>query len=209
MSAAAVPFWPAPALAPGFGPLLAVSALRRARGEARAEGDAASFEEIVRSQKDRVFRVALSVLGPGREAEAEDVTQEVFLRVYRALPSFRGESRLATWVYRTAFNLAVDHRRRLGRRPATADGAAAEALPATGPGSDPYRTSREAERSRSVRTALGALTEEQRAVLHLHYWMGHTVAEIGTLLDLPAGTVKSHLHRGRERLGKELERHGD
>lgn len=167
------------------------------------------IEELVRTQKDRVFRVALSVLGPGCEAEAEDVTQEVFVRVYRALPSFRGESRLSTWVYRTAFNLAIDHRRRLGRQPAAVRGEAAEALPATAPASDPYGASRDAERARAVREAMGAVSEEQRAVLHLHYWMGHTVAEIGELLDLPAGTVKSHLHRGRERLGKELERHGD
>lgn len=87
------------------------------------------------------------------------------------------------------------------------DGEAAEAMPATGAGSDPYRESRLAERARAVRSALGTLSEEPRAVLHLHYWMGHTVAEIGELLDLPAGTVKSHLHRGRERLGKELDRH--
>jgi len=195
--------WPAPALA--------VSLAGRARTEAGAAGradDLAAFEDVVRSQKDRAFRVALSILGPGREAEAEDVTQEVFVRVYRALSSFRGESRLSTWIYRTAYNLAVDHQRRLGRRPEAADDEAAAALPATGPGSDPYRVSREAERARAVRSALGALSEEQRAVLHLHYWMGHTVAEIGELLDLPEGTVKSHLHRGRERLGKELTSHG-
>lgn len=195
--------WPAPALA--------MSLAGRARRETGAAGRAdelCAFEDLVRGEKDRVFRVALSVLGPGGEAEAEDVAQEVFVRVYRALRSFRGESRLSTWIYRTAFNLAVDHRRRLGRRPAAADDAAAAELPATGSGSDPYRASREAERARAVRSALGALSEEQRAVLHLHYWMGHTVAEIGELLDLPEGTVKSHLHRGRERLGKELESHG-
>lgn len=206
MSAASSLAWTAPLLAAGLA--------RRDPGAGRAvdAADRASageeaFDEIVRSQKHRVFRVALSVLGPGREAEAEDVTQEVFVRVHRALPSFRRESRLSTWIYRTAFNLAVDHRRRLGRRPPAVDGEVAEGLPATGVGSDPYRESRRAERAQAVRSALGALSEEQRAVLHLHYWMGHTVAEIGELLDQPVGTVKSHLHRGRERLGKELERH--
>jgi len=193
-------------------PAFAVTLAGRVRTEAGAAGRAderARFDDLVRSQKDRVFRVALSVLGPGREAEAEDVAQETFVRVFRALGSFRGESRLSTWVYRTAFNLAVDHRRRLGRSPETADDEAALALPATGPGSDPYRASREAERARAVRAAFGALSEEQRSALHLHYWMGHTVAEIGELLDLPAGTVKSHLHRGRERLARELESHGE
>lgn len=178
------------------------------------------FAELVRSHRDRVFRVALSVLGPGRAAEAEDVTQEVFVRAHRALPAFRGESRLGTWLYRLAFNRAVDHRRRLGRRaeePLSAagteagsvdDGGGPPDLPDRGAGSDPYGTARRAEESQAVLRALLRLSDEQRAALHLHYWLGHTVAEIGRLLGLPAGTVKSHLHRGRERLRKELEPHG-
>ena len=172
-----------------------------ARSDAGAERERTRlFEELVASQKERVFRVALSVLGPGRESEAEDVAQEAFVRAYRALPGFRGESRLSTWVHRLAFNLAVDHRRAAGRRPIGAAGSgggvgeeAMARLPARDPGSDPYRASRDAER--------------RRAVLHLHYWLGCTVREIGDLLDLPPGTVKSHLHRGRERLGKELADH--
>lgn len=173
-----------------------------------AAGEA--FADLVRAEKDRVFRVALSVLGPGRAADAEDVAQEVFVRAHRALPSFRGESRVGTWLYRLAFNRAVDHRRRLRRRaeaPLEEPGAAA-VPPAAGGGSDPYRAARGAEEARAVRRALARLPDRERAVLHLHYWLGHTVGEIGELLGLPDGTVKSHLHRGRERLRKELERHG-
>jgi RNA polymerase sigma-70 factor (ECF subfamily) len=169
-----------------------------------------AFADLVRTEKDRVFRVALSVLGPGRAADAEDVAQEVFVRAHRALPSFRGESRVGTWLYRLAFNRAVDHRRRLRRRaeaPLEETGAET-ALPAAGAGEDPYRASRRAEVARAVRCALGRLSDRERAIVHLHYWLGHTVTEIGELLGLPAGTVKSHLHRGRERLRKELERHG-
>lgn len=170
-----------------------------------------AFADLVRTEKDRVFRVALSVLGPGRAADAEDVAQEVFVRAHRALPSFRGESRVGTWLYRLAFNRAVDHRRRLRRRaeaPLEETGETSAALPAAGAGEDPYRASRRAEVARAVRRALGRLSDRERAVVHLHYWLGHTVTEIGELLGLPAGTVKSHLHRGRERLRKELERHG-
>jgi RNA polymerase sigma-70 factor, ECF subfamily len=179
------------------------------RSDAGAERDRLLFEELVASQKERVFRVALSVLGPGRESEAEDVAQEAFVRAFRALPGFRGESRLSTWVHRLAFNLAVDHRRAAGRRPIGSGGGdeVMARLPARDPGSDPYRASRDAERRRAVRAALDGLPDEPRAVLHLHYWLGCTVREIGDLLDLPPGTVKSHLHRGRERLGKELADH--
>jgi RNA polymerase sigma-70 factor (ECF subfamily) len=191
-------------------PTLAVLAVRRGgrAGETGARlrlAAALAFEELVAREKERVFRVALSVLGPGCEAEAEDVTQEVFVRAYRSLPSFRGESRLSTWIYRLAFNLAVDHRRRLGRRREDGDPDRAEALPDSAPAGDPYRAARQDERSRAVRRALARVSEERRAVLHLHYWMGHTVAEIGELLGLPAGTVKSHLHRAREALREELE----
>ncbi len=189
--------------------------LRRSRGRDEAApaprsrlAEVPAFAELVASEKERVFRVALSVLGPGGEAEAEDVTQEAFVRAYRRLASFRGESRLSTWIYRLAFNLAVDHLRRLGRRPEEAEPERAEALPDPGPAGDPYRAARQAERVRIVGAALACLPEERRAVLHLHYWMGHTVAEIGELLGLPAGTVKSHLHRARETLREELEAHG-
>ena len=194
--------WPAPDLA---GLVLLRGEVKGAAGRREGLAEAAAFSEMVALEKERVFRVALSVLGPGGEAEAEDVAQEAFVRVYRSLPSFRGESRLSTWIYRLAFNLAVDHRRRLGRRREDADVERAEALPDPARASDPYRSARQAERSRTVRRALEHLPEERRAVLHLHYWMGHTVAEIGELLDLPAGTVKSHLHRARETLREELD----
>lgn len=164
---------------------------------------AGGFDDLVARHRDRVFRVALSVLGPGAEADAEDVAQEAFVRAYRRLASFRGESRIGTWLYRVAFNLAVDHRRRTGRRGAEIGGEALDALPA--PGGDPHRVARDGESTRLVRRLLDTLPEAQRAALHLHYWMGHTVAEIAELLDVAEGTVKSYLHRGRERLRAELE----
>lgn len=158
------------------------------------------FAEVVATNKDRVFRVALSVLGPGAAADAEDVTQEVFVRAHRALSGFRGESRLSTWLYRMAFNLAVDHRRRLGRAASQVDEEVLEGLPAGRRGDDPHRSAEAGERARRIAALMAELSEEQRSALHLHYWMGHTVVEIAELLGVAPGTVKSHLHRGRLRL---------
>lgn len=163
------------------------------------------FEQIVFHHRDRVFRVVLSVLGPGSEADAEDLAQEVFLRAHRALADFRGEAAVGTWLYRMAFNLAVDHLRNRRRRPAETAAARDEALASLpGPGIDPYRSARGGERARLVAQLLRTLPDSQRAALRLHYWMGHTVTEIAELLGVAPGTVKSWLHRGRERLRVEL-----
>jgi RNA polymerase sigma-70 factor, ECF subfamily len=81
-----------------------------------AAGDELAFEAIVRRFQGRVFRLASRLTGS--ETEAADVLQETFLRVYRGLPSFRGESRFGTWLYRIATNAALAHRRARSRRPA-------------------------------------------------------------------------------------------
>lgn len=208
MSAAVAAVFPAP---PALlrGPLLRGSvgggrkgrAVDAARAASTADTATAPFDELVARHRDRVFRVALSVLGPGSEADAEDVAQEAFIRLHRSTSTgrarFRGDSRIGTWLYRVAFNLAVDLRRRRARRGETDGDETLGTLPA---GDDPHGSARSAERARSVARLLATLPESHRAALHLHYWMGHTVAEIAELLDVPPGTVKAHLHRGRERL---------
>ena len=161
------------------------------------------FEEILRAHQERVFRVALSVLGAGKRAEAEDVTQEVFLRLYRALPGFRGESLLSTWLYRVAFHAAIDVRRqpRLRRSHVSfEEGTLPPAEPSWRPAArDPLETAR-------LEHEIERLPDVERSIVRLHYWMGYTVAEIGGLLALPQGTVKSHLHRARRRLARMLGR---
>jgi RNA polymerase sigma-70 factor (ECF subfamily) len=78
--------------------------------------DSATFDAIVNEHHDRVRRIVLSVLGPGFEADAEDVVQDVFVHLLRALESFRGESAFGTWLYRVAFNFAVAARRHWTRK---------------------------------------------------------------------------------------------
>jgi RNA polymerase sigma-70 factor (ECF subfamily) len=190
---------PAPAGDTGAG-----AAASRA-GAALAPG---TFDELVARHRDRVFRVALSVLGPGSEADAEDVAQETFIRLHRSLgrsggrsggrARFRGESRVGTWLYRVAFNLAVDLHRSRARRGTAAGEETLATLPAED--GDPHRSARQGERTRRMARLLATLPESHRAALHLHYWMGHSVAEIAELLGVAPGTVKAHLHRGRERL---------
>jgi RNA polymerase sigma-70 factor (ECF subfamily) len=158
----------------------------------------ASFDAIVSGHRDRVYRVVLSVLGPLLEAEAEDVTQEVFMRLLRVVDSFRGESTLGTWLYRVAFNAAIDRRRLARLRMPHVE---VSVIPERG------ATGLDAETRRSVMRAVERLPDTYRSVVHLHYWMGESVEEISESLSMPAGTVKSHLHRARnllrEMLGEE------
>lgn len=170
-------------------------------------GDVELFEDLVRRHQDRVFRLVVSVLGPGSEGEAEEVAQEVLLTVYRKLGSFAGRSRFSTWLYRITYRAAVDRRR--GLRHHTPHLGEEALAPLAAPDADPEARAGTAERRRGVLTALGALPDLYRTAVYLHYWMELSVAEIGEVLDAPAGTVKSYLFRARQRLAERLAPEGD
>jgi RNA polymerase sigma-70 factor (ECF subfamily) len=160
------------------------------------------YRALVQRYGDRVFRVAAAVLGPGRVQEAEEVAQEAFLLVFRKLASFRGECTFSTWLVRLARNLAIDRRRRAAmQRPHVSD-LELGGLPA--PAADPEEAAAAAERRARVRQCLERLSEPQRSVIYLYYWQGASVPDIAELLDLNRETVKSHLHRARQRLAAEL-----
>lgn len=174
----------------------------------RQAGDEAAFDEIVRRYQSSVFRLALSVLGPGADTDAEDVAQEVFLRAHRQMASYRGLSGLGTWLYRITFNLAVD-RRRLARwsKPHVTDEAMDEAGVSAAP-RDPCDLAADDERARLIQCILDRLPTAARTVLHLHYWLGSSVDEIADMLRMPSGTVKSWLHRGRQMVSAQLRARG-
>ncbi len=160
-------------------------------------GDEQLFAKIVGRYRDPVFRLALSILGPYRVPEAEDVAQEVFIRVHRALPKFRGECSLGTWIHRMAFNIAVDHTRRARFRLQHLPEEILQSRPASAAAEDPYRRAADSERSAAVHGAMARLPCLIRSVLYLHYWLGCGVEEAARHLGIPTGTAKSYLRRGR------------
>lgn len=166
-------------------------------------GDAEAFAELVERYSAPTFRLALSVLGPGREPDAEDVAQEVFLRVHRNLDRFSGRSRFATWLYRVTYRAAIDRQRQDRARRRLSDTVSRD--PAT-PTVAPRAGS--SLRGRAVRKHLRSLPDRFRSAIYLHYWLGYTVTEIAELMTVPAGTVKVYLHRGRQRLLRLLEQEG-
>ena len=160
-----------------------------------------SFEAFVEQTRDRVLRLVCSIVGPYREADAEEICQEVYLRAYRGMDRFRGEAELATWLYRIAWNTALSHR---SLSPVRHGAVPMDALRERAAEDDTERTAIDAERSRILVAAMEDLPDVYRTTLYLHYWVGAGVDEIAELLGAPAGTIKSYLSRARERLRRAL-----
>jgi RNA polymerase sigma-70 factor (ECF subfamily) len=157
------------------------------------------FEQLVDEYGAKVFRLAYSLLG--ERAAAEDLAQEVFLRIWKGLPGYRGEASLATWVFAIARNTCLSHRRReASRRAASLDvpevRAAAESLHAR---TDGHGAALE------MRDLLGRIPEKYRRALTLFYLEDRSYEQVAMILDLPMGTVKTYLHRGKKELGALLE----
>lgn len=195
----------------GSGPLRALEAERaaaedgaerRAADEAEAawirdarRGDPEAFRRLVERHGDQVYETALRIVGT-RE-EAEEAAQDAFLRAWRALPGFREEARFSTWLYRIVTRRALDGARGARKR-AEREGAVEpeilEACPA------PARTPGADTAMRRLRPLLERLDPTPRAVVTLFYLRDLTVREVAEILELPEGTVKTHLHRSRAEL---------
>ena len=165
-------------------------------------GDRRAFEELVIAYQHRVFGVALRMLG--NHAEAEEIAQETFLRAHRALPQFRGEAALHTWLYAIASRLCLNRLAAPDRRLVRGDDEALSAAPSDEP-SAAARLER-SERDAAVREAIAALPEDRRIVVVLRDLEGLSYEEIGEVLSLEPGTVRSRLHRARLDLKAKLER---
>jgi RNA polymerase sigma-70 factor (ECF subfamily) len=162
-----------------------------------AEGDVEAYETLYRRHVGRVHALCLRMARD--RSEADDLTQETFIRVWERLASFRGESEFPTWLHRVAVNVVVGELRRRGRwRERVAADAAAEDAPAPaafGAGGDV-----------DLERAIAALSPQARLVFLLHDVEGWKHGEIAERTGLAVGTSKAHLHRARQLLRKELSR---
>jgi RNA polymerase sigma-70 factor (ECF subfamily) len=170
-------------------------------------GDETGFAVLVKQHADKVMGLAWRLLG--QREEAEDLAQEAFLRLHRALPKFRGDSRVSTWLYRTVTHLAIDHmrRERLKRRLFLTRRNEEDVDPielASDPRDNPARALHSKQAMLRLRQALARLSPRQRAIFTLKHYEGLPLRDIAELLDLEEGTVKSHLHRAVSALRSEL-----
>jgi RNA polymerase sigma-70 factor (ECF subfamily) len=170
-----------------------------------------SFEQIVRQHQAMVFRTLLRLTG-SRE-HVEDLAQDVFFRLYRALPAFRGEALLSTWLYRIIVNVAQDEwkRRRRVDRPLVSMTASdddeefawQDRLAHPGPNAEQQFVERQFRLQ--VEEQLQQLSTIERTVLVLYHQEEQSYQQIAQTLKMPIGTVRTHLHRGRKKLRESIQ----
>lgn len=168
------------------------------------QGDDAAWETIVNSFGRRVYN--LSYRYTGRKEEAEDLTQEIFIRVYQNLKSYRSDAgTFQNWVLKVGRNLIIDHYRQTRRFQQAAGTEEMETmnlrdnkLP------NPHRAAEQLEASRFLQDGLQALSPELKEAIILRDLEGMAYQEIAELLSIPEGTVKSRINRGRLELAKLL-----
>jgi RNA polymerase sigma-70 factor (ECF subfamily) len=176
-------------------------------------GDREAFSVLANRHQHRVYGLCLRMLGSSQEAE--EVSQDVFLSLYRALPRFRGDSKLTTWMYRVTLNHCKNHelyRRRRGHgRHEPLDGTREDGppreLPHHGPATD--ASVHRLEAGDLLQDALNQLDDDHRKIVLLRDVEDLSYEEISDLLDIPRGTVKSRLHRARAELARRLNRQVD
>jgi RNA polymerase sigma-70 factor (ECF subfamily) len=166
--------------------------VRRARG-----GDLAAFETLVERHRATVFRVAARLVG---DHDAEDVTQDAFLRAYHRLRHFRGEASFRTWLLRITHNSAIDSLARRRRQAEAEEPEDLEHAPDVEETRQPAERLERSERLRRLEGKLELLRLEHRTVLVLRDVEGLSYEEIADVTDMPVGSVKGRLHRARAEL---------
>ena len=166
-------------------------------------GDTDAFEALVAAYEKNVFNVALQMTG-NRE-DAQDMTQEAFLKAYSSLSSFRGDSKFSSWLYRIVSNVCLDFKRRQGRRPSSSltvedDEGENIQLDIADESQSPEALLERKMTREAVRAGLQQLPDEQRQILLLREIQGLSYEEIGEAMGLEAGTVKSRIFRARKKL---------
>lgn len=171
-------------------------------------GDKAAFDLLVRKYQHKIAKLVSRYVRD--RTEVEDVTQEAFIKAYRALRGFRGDSAFYTWLYRIAINTAKNYLVAQGRRPLTADIEPEEAETLASEHGNtselltPERSMLTEEIGRTVERAIAALPEDLRTAITLRELDGLSYDDIAVAMECPIGTVRSRIFRAREAIDNEL-----
>jgi RNA polymerase sigma-70 factor, ECF subfamily len=170
-------------------------------------GSKKAFDLLVLKYQHRIIKLVLRYVR--ERSDAEDVAQEAFLKAYRALPNFRGDSAFYTWMYRIAINTAKNHLVASGRRPIevdleNADGESLDIEELQKDVATPENLLLTEEIRETVQNTIGSLPDDLRMAITLREADGLSYEEIATAMECPIGTVRSRIFRAREAVGQEL-----
>ena len=169
-----------------------------------AGGDASAFQALVERHRAMVYRIAYQFVG--NHHDAEDIAQEVFIKVYRSLDRFRQDAQLTSWMYRIVMNACIDHRRRHrpNANPAFGDEAEQRMLNAPEETPGPEECAYAGEIGEVLEVEIRRLPKGQRVVFVMRHYQGMKLCEIAEALGLAEGTVKRQLHAAVHRLREAL-----
>ena len=171
--------------------------------ESCLRGDQQAWNTIVERYKHRIFHVAYKFVG--RHDLAEDLTQDVFLKLFRALNTFDRRADFQSWLISVSRNLCIDHYRSVrNKRELTDHSIDAATVPLASRGPDPLATLESGDRRAMLQRALRQLPDTLRTAVILRDIKELTYQEIANQLDLPVGTVKSRINRGRRELARQI-----
>jgi RNA polymerase sigma-70 factor (ECF subfamily) len=172
-------------------------------------GDLQAFEQLFQQYQRGIYNTIFQVVRS--ESDAADLTQDAFIRAFRALPRLQSPEAFTTWLYRIAVNLSRNHLRDMARgRTESLEYASGEEDEAGGQreiadaSGDPALLAQTQDMSRRVRLAIATLSEDHRTVITLHHLQGMSVEQIAAIMDCSVGTVKSRLSRARDHLRRKL-----
>jgi RNA polymerase sigma-70 factor (ECF subfamily) len=168
-------------------------------------GDQVAWEEIVRQHRRKVFNIAYKFTG--RHDEAEDLTQDIFLKIFKSLHTFDRRANFQTWLVSVSRNLCIDHYRSVRKERETIDRDvdAGELTPAA-PGQNAFQALEQADRVELLRKAMAELPDTLRRAVVMRDLKEMSYQEIADQLNLPEGTVKSRINRGRTELARQVQR---
>jgi RNA polymerase sigma-70 factor (ECF subfamily) len=173
-----------------------------------SRGETAAFRELVEAYKKKMYYFALDMVGD--PADAEDISQEVFLKVFRSFSTFKQDAKLSSWLYRIAYNASIDHLRRKSITPEAVQDEVLEASLHDGgfgdssAAQDPARVAENKLLQARIEKALQAVSSQERAVFLMRHYNDLKLEEIAETMKISVGSVKSYLFRCLQKLRREL-----
>lgn len=176
------------------------------------KGDHAAFHELVGRHKKKIYYLAYDITGDHHEAE--DISQEVFIKMYRSLKTFRRDAKMSSWLYQITFNASIDSLRKKSSRQTKTIGEfdrlnIQESLAASGVHAfDPLRSTESSQIQNHITQALKKISPKERTIFVMRHYNDLKLNEIAEVLGITIGTVKSLLFRAIRKLRKELSSYG-